>query len=432
MKQSFKAIITTLMMTISSWSFEVVGFFPDYGSGFGFQLEHIESLSQLNFFTAVPAYNGTMTLPATLNPNDGGVWAEIAIVRGTRAVLTIGGNNNSGGFASATSRVYRANFIQNIVKLVDDFQFTGVDIDWEFPSSTSEQNNYATFLAQLKTALPAGSTMSVDVPATGYNGKYFPVSLFTNVDYVNIMAYDDWVESGWDQNHSSYDKMVNHVNYWVNKGVPKSKIIVGVPFYGLKNWSSTIKYSEILTANPDILPSVDVWDGHYFNGYDLIKKKTQYVKDEGYAGIMIWEVSQDEIYHEYSRLKAINEVVTPQYHDDVIPVSSSSVVSSSSEVAVSSSGEFSSSSESASAVDFYELELGIKVLVINKNYLQLSHSNGQNIQVKLTNSLGVQVQSTRSNTELTQWSQELKQGIYFLEIYAEGAISSMSQKLLVR
>ena len=45
MKQSFKAIITTLILTISSWSFEVVGFFPDYGSGFGFQLEHSESLS---------------------------------------------------------------------------------------------------------------------------------------------------------------------------------------------------------------------------------------------------------------------------------------------------------------------------------------------------------------------------------------------------
>ena len=60
------------------------------------------------------------------------------------------------------------------------------------------------------------------------------------------------------------------------------------------------------TYSPE--PDVDEVNNIYFNGIDTIKQKTTYVVENGYGGIMIWEVGQDTT-DETSLLKAIGDAM---------------------------------------------------------------------------------------------------------------------------
>jgi hypothetical protein len=89
--------------------------------------------------------------------------------------------------------------------------------------------------------------------------------------------------------------------------VTKNKIVMGLPFYGRygTSWSDTHSktYATILNDYLSIngkYPAPDVENytdaaGNltYFNGVDLIRRKTQYVVDNSYGGMMIWELGQD-------------------------------------------------------------------------------------------------------------------------------------------
>ena len=71
---------------------------------------------------------------------------------------------------------------------------------------------------------------------------------------------------------------------------------------------SEITYKEILAKDSSAY-NKDTSNGMAYNGIPTIKKKCQYVKDNGYGGIMIWELGQDSTTTKYSLLNAIKEVL---------------------------------------------------------------------------------------------------------------------------
>jgi chitinase len=57
--------------------------------------------------------------------------------------------------------------------------------------------------------------------------------LFSSLDYVNIMTYDN--AGMWNPvtaHHAAFDWVINSMNFWSTK-VIKSKLLMGVPFYGV-------------------------------------------------------------------------------------------------------------------------------------------------------------------------------------------------------
>jgi chitinase len=141
--------------------------------------------------------------------------------------------------------------------------FDGIDIDWEYPTqlaggnvgySAADRHNATLLAAEFRKQLDAyGATtgkhylLTAALPAASSATKYYEINAISkSLDWDNVMTYDYNVPSG---PNAAPDTLFGHdprdpnaddwtwdttgtvANYLLN-GVPASKIVVGVPFYG--------------------------------------------------------------------------------------------------------------------------------------------------------------------------------------------------------
>jgi hypothetical protein len=219
---------------------------------------------------------------------------------GVKVLVSVGGGSVSNDpvyqsrYTNLMSASNRSAFISKIVSYLNAHNLDGIDLDLEGPAINE---NYNAFVPALKSALPAGKLLSAALSHTN-NGDLVSSSAAQTFDFIGVMAYD----RGWGQavHHSTYDFAVTSANWWVtNRGVARSKIILGVPFYGYTNTtgSGSISFANIINNYGTAAAQQDTWisggNTIYYNGVPTIRQKTQFVVDNGFGGIMIWQLAQD-------------------------------------------------------------------------------------------------------------------------------------------
>jgi chitinase len=153
--------------------------------------------------------------------------------------------------------------------------FDGIDLDWEYPTQLAGGNvgygpadrHNATLLAQefrrqldaLGAADHKHYLLTAALPAAKGSTNYFELAQFTrSLDWANVMTYDFNVPGGTvaapdtlflrdprDPHASDWTwNTVGTVSWYLRGGVPASKIVVGVPFYGNQYLHSTDLYSS--------------------------------------------------------------------------------------------------------------------------------------------------------------------------------------------
>jgi chitinase len=242
---------------------------------------------------------------------------EILIARahaaGVKVLVSIGGGAASGNktlkarYFDLLSEPKRANFAAKLAAYVADHQFDGLDVDIEGPSINQD---YGAFIDELSTALKPKGKLLTAALSQGYGGKSVPDSVLAQFDFVSVMAYDG--KGSWNPNapgqHSSMEFAKRNIDYWLKRGLPASKTVLGLPFYGYGFGKSfrkgTYSYSEIVAAYPDAAKKDQIGDTIWYNGVPTIEAKTNYAIDRGLAGVMIWSLDND-VKGEKSLLDAI-------------------------------------------------------------------------------------------------------------------------------
>jgi chitinase len=180
-----------------------------------------------------------------------------------KTVLSIGGWDAGGFSDAALTPQSRAAFVDESLELAAGFD--GVDLDWEFPVSGGptelahrpEDRRNATLLARelrhrlgpdrlLTAALPAGRLQSAGPydPAESYELS----ALVDVLDFVNLMTYDfgtgfspiatfnaplvEVTEDPLAPDLRRWNNVTGAVDYYERHGVPRDKLVLGVPFYG--------------------------------------------------------------------------------------------------------------------------------------------------------------------------------------------------------
>lgn len=228
---------------------------------------------------------------------------DLAHDNGVKVMASYGGSSGKTIYTQILpSSSKRSQLVENMIEHALDNDLDGIDIDIEASTSyTDIWNYYSSFISELRERCDEEGLILTTAVAEWY-GDAISSSTLKKFDLVMVMAYDN---SG--ANHSTYDDSVEMCEYFVGRGVSKSKLVMGVPFYGyIANTSmeGSATYKSILAADPSAY-NKDLSNGIAYNGIPTIQRKCQYVKNNDYAGIMIWELGQDTDIQQYSLLRAI-------------------------------------------------------------------------------------------------------------------------------
>lgn len=216
--------------------------------------------------------------------------------------VSIGGGGASGDkvllarYSDLLSDGKRAGFVAKIADYLARHGFDGIDVDLEGPSIGP---NYGAFIADLAPSVKAKKKGLTAALSQGYGGEKVPASAFALFDWVNIMAYDG--AGPWNPDvpgqHSSLEFAKSNVAYWLKRGLPKNKAVLGVPFYGYGFGKAFKKrdypYNEIVAAYPGAENRDEVGETIWYNGVPTILAKAEYAREQGLAGVMIWSLDLD-------------------------------------------------------------------------------------------------------------------------------------------
>jgi len=257
---------------------------------------------------------------------------ETAHANGVKVIMSIGGWGNCEGFPGmAATPETRMRFIGQVVEFCQKNHYDGVDIDWEFVSTPQDQLNFVLFINELSTALKSQTPpmqLSMAVSSGDFYGQWINFEeLIGAFDFIGFMTYD-FHEASTD--HSGHNSPLYTCNndadgsfndtylYARSRQVPNGKLLLGVPFYGHSfdcrdlympfKTSDDASYSEVMTLRSAgwryiwdgcaQVPYLRKPDGSEIICYDdvrSVQRKCRYVKEKEAAGVIIWELSDDDV-----------------------------------------------------------------------------------------------------------------------------------------
>ena len=109
---------------------------------------------------------------------------------------------------------------------------------------------------------------------------------YSTVDRVHLMSYDH------DFPQATFEKSQADVERLIKAGCPRSKIVLGLPFYGRNRDGTARTYAE-LQGDSGLADDISIVDGFAFNGAAIITRKVRYARQQRLGGVMIWELGQD-------------------------------------------------------------------------------------------------------------------------------------------
>ncbi|WP_052483754.1 glycosyl hydrolase family 18 protein [Flavobacterium sp. MEB061] len=319
MKNNYKVIqlkwILILVLGVVNLSIaqkKVIAYIPNWIdlNSFSSTIQY-SKLTHINIAFENPDANGYLTFNSGSN-----TIINAAHAQNVKVFVSLGGGAISEGGAirdnyfNLITPANRTAFIQKIYDYVIAHNFDGVDVDLEGPAINGD---YGGFVIALANKLHSGGKQITAALSEGYGGANVPSSTFAAYDWINIMAYDatgPWAPGNPGQ-HSPYSMAVNQFNYWTGRGLPASKAIIGLPFYGYGFGASAnqgISFANIVAQYPGAENQDQVGNTIYYNGIPTIKAKTTFAIQNA-GGVMIWELSQDATGSK-SLLTAVNQVIT--------------------------------------------------------------------------------------------------------------------------
>ncbi|RJG49451.1 glycosyl hydrolase family 18 protein [Motilimonas pumila] len=294
-------LLSSIHVAAANEQFKVVGYLPSWQGSL--DAVQYDKLTHLNYAFVLPNSDGT--LQPISQPQRLIEMVSRAHSAGKLAGVAIGGWNqgNDSAFETlAASASSRQVFVDQVLALVHRYDLDGIDLDWEYPDPGVSSANYTLLVHALNQALkPHNKYLSAAVIAYGPTAAGIAKEALPHIDFFNLMAYD-----ANDHHHSSMEIAQASLNYWSQRGVEPSKLVLGVPLYARPSWQS---YNDIIAANPAAACHDEI-NGNFYNGLTTIRKKTALAQAKG-GGIMLWELSQDA-QTEWSLLSAIHAELNQQ------------------------------------------------------------------------------------------------------------------------
>ncbi|MFD4414858.1 glycosyl hydrolase family 18 protein [Streptomyces sp. NPDC058467] len=261
-----------------------------------------------------------------------------------KILWSFGGWTWSGGFAQAAANPTA--FAQSCYNLVEDPRwadvFDGIDIDWEYPNAcglscdTSGAAAYKNLMQALRAKFGTSNLVTAATTADGTSGGKIDAADYAGaaqyVDWYNVMTYDFFGAFDADGPTAPHSPLTSYsgiptpgfttadaIAKFKAKGVPASKLLIGIGFYG-RGWTGVTQdapggtatgpaagtyeqgiedYKVLKTSCPatgTIAGTAYAHCGSNWWSYDTpatIGTKMAWAKSQGLGGAFFWEFSGD-------------------------------------------------------------------------------------------------------------------------------------------
>lgn len=242
-----------------------------------------------------------------------------------KVCLSIGGWASGGFSEMAASDEFREAFAADCARVADEFDLDGIDLDWEYPTSSAsgitsspdDTKNFTLLIKDLRKALGPGKLLTLASPGNAGYVDFRTIEPY--MDFINVMAYD----MGNPPRHNAAlykeDAQGNVSPFtrgsveWAVKnhmaaGIPNEKMTLGMPLYGHgdgKNYDRDVAFKdnygpkEGFSEKWDDIAKVPYYadsEGNLVLSFDNVRsitEKCRYIKENGLLGGMYWEYSHD-------------------------------------------------------------------------------------------------------------------------------------------
>jgi chitinase len=263
---------------------------------------------------------------------------------GVKVLISLGGWGWDRQFASIVSRPDAENrYVKTVLDLVDEFDYDGIDLDWEYPDTAQEVAGFERLARRLRTRLDELATrkrrpMVLTMAVSSNPGTLRWLSkdiVLETMDWLNVMTYDfagPWTDYAGHhaplfpsskQPKGGKRSAASTMSYLVDeRGLPADRLAVGIPLYGrgfavsepyapLKEPRGQGRNREGSFARLVRLRSegwTRRWDDETKNpwliapdrssviGYDdaeSVAIKTRWALDRGFRGVFFWQIGGD-------------------------------------------------------------------------------------------------------------------------------------------
>lgn len=235
-----------------------------------------------------------------------------------KVLLSIGGWGSGRFSEMAANESNRESFAIDCKRVVDEFGLDGIDIDWEYPTSTAadisaspqDTKNYNLLMERIRAKIGKGKLLTF---ASAASAKYYDFKALADiVDYANIMLYDVDLPPCHHAPLYRSDKVKSisaqeSVEAHVKAGFPVGRLVLGMPFYGRtssvlpdfisygsiaaldnyeEKWDDTAKAPYLADASGAMVCS--------FDNPRSIVLKCEFIKSNNMLGAMYWEYANDD------------------------------------------------------------------------------------------------------------------------------------------
>ena len=330
------------------------------------------ALDYIIHFGLVPNSDGTIDSTSnSIIPNNTSSLINKTHANGKKVLICVGGWGTDVYFKGATSAAKVLFFVTGLVNFMVQKGYDGIDVDWEVLEE-SDSIQYVNFIRLLRASLNLVKPNAIITLATAWQPEII-AAVQQYVNQINLMTYD--LSGAWPGWISWYNSPVysggnsfpstgqpvpsvdNMVQSFIAGGVDKSKIAIGIDFYGyiwkggsgtstggvsepLQTWNSTpsvepnIPYYQIIDNY--FKPEFYRWDpsaeASYLNidsscdnsdefvTYDDDRTciaKVQYAINNGLAGVFIWEIGAGVTSNNQQKL--LNDIYAAANNNNIVP-----------------------------------------------------------------------------------------------------------------
>lgn len=258
--------------------------------------ESLRASDDLIFLNVHPNKDGSLSFenPRVFQGKGVTTWEGLiksvrAKVKGTKVKIRLGASSGEWK-AMVADEAARTTFAKNIKTVLEKNKLDGIDLDFEWAENEKEYKDYSLAILKMREVLGDKYLFSVSLHPVCYKISKEAIEA---VDFISLQCY------GPSPVRFPIEKYCSDIQMVLEYGIPKEKLVAGVPFYGVTkdNSKKTEAYfsfvQEGLITEPAQNEVIYKGEKYVFDGQDNIRTKTRYAMEQGLKGMMSWDLATD-------------------------------------------------------------------------------------------------------------------------------------------